>query len=81
VALLGAPPAIPDAAIADWVQHANARLPDYARIGAWRRLPAPLGATPGLVTANGRPRRAAIAAHYAAELAALYSNCEECLTA
>lgn len=81
VALLGAPAAAHDDAIDSWVRHANARLPDYARIGAWRRLPTPLAATPGLVTGNGRPRRAAIAAHYAAELAALYSTCEEYLTA
>ena len=77
VALLGAAPASGDAAIDTWVRRANARLPDYARIGAWARLPAPLAATPGLLTGNGRPRRAAIAAHYADTIAALHRTTEE----
>ena len=77
VALLGAPPASDDAAIDTWVRRANASLPDYARIGAWARLPTPLAATPGLLTGNGRPRRAAIAAHYADTILALYPTTEE----
>ena len=37
----------------------------------------PLAATPGLLTGNGRPRRAAIAAHYADTILALYPTTEE----
>jgi long-subunit acyl-CoA synthetase (AMP-forming) len=81
VALLGAAPASGDAAIDTWVRRANASLPDYARIAAWARLPASLAATPGLLTGNGRPRRAAIAAHYADVLSALYPTTEESCTA
>jgi long-subunit acyl-CoA synthetase (AMP-forming) len=77
VALIGAPPASGDQAIDTWVRRANASLPDYARIAAWARLPAALAATPGLLTGNGRPRRAAIAAHYADTLSALYSQTAE----
>jgi long-subunit acyl-CoA synthetase (AMP-forming) len=77
VALLGAPPASSDAAIDTWVRHANASLPEHARIGAWARLPEPLRASPGLLTGNGRPRRAAIAHHYAAQLASLYRQTVE----
>ena len=56
----------------------GARLPDYARIHAWQRLAAPLSAADGLLTDNGRPRRDAIARHYAAQIAALYHDRELC---
>lgn len=68
----------PDAAIDDWLAAVNARLPDYARIHAWQRLAAPLSAADGLLTDNGRPRRDAIARHYAAQIAALYHDRELC---
>ena len=42
------------------VDRANERLPAYARIGSFRLVP-PLTPASGLVTANGRPRRDAIA--------------------
>lgn len=80
VALLGAPPASGDAAIDTWVRRANAGLPEHARIGAWARLPEPLHATPGLLTGNGRPRRAAIARHYADLLETLYAQTRETCT-
>ncbi len=50
----------------------NCRLPDYARIRRWSRMSQPLAAIPGLLTENGRPRRAAIHAHFAAEIASLF---------
>ncbi|BAN49842.1 AMP-binding protein [Metapseudomonas resinovorans] len=50
--------------LVDAVAKANAALPDYARISAWRRLEAPLTAADGLLTSNGRPRREAILARY-----------------
>ena len=77
VALLGAPATSGDEAIRTWVRRVNTCLPDYARIAAWARLPAPLAAQPGLLTGNGRPRRAAIAAHYADTLSALYAQTGE----
>ncbi|MCY1306674.1 hypothetical protein D9M70_565470 [compost metagenome] len=43
---------------------ANADLPDYARVQAWRRLEVPFSTADGLLTANGRPRREAILARY-----------------
>jgi long-subunit acyl-CoA synthetase (AMP-forming) len=72
VALLGAAPATTGEAIDAWVRHVNAGLPDYARIGAWSRLPAPRAAS-GLLTGNGRPRRHAIGARYAHALTALFA--------
>ncbi|WP_294262007.1 AMP-binding protein [uncultured Sphingomonas sp.] len=56
-------PARPDADIAAAVAAANAGLPAYARIGAWRVVPPFLPAA-GLLTGNGRLRRAAIDAAY-----------------
>lgn len=41
------------------VARANGRLPDYARIDAWRLVP-PFDPAAGQVTANGRPRRDAL---------------------
>lgn len=53
-----------DAAVA----RANAQLPDYARIGHWVRGHAPFDAASGMATANGRPRRDAVAALHATAL-------------
>ena len=36
------------------------RLPDYAQVQRWHRLPAMLATNPQLLTANGRPRRAGL---------------------
>lgn len=49
-----------DQALAQAVERANARLPDYARIRQWRRAPAPFSRANDQLTANGRPRREAI---------------------
>lgn len=62
---------VPDSALASAVERANALLPDYARIGRWFRAE-PLTAAAGLATANGRPRRDAIARRYAAQIESLY---------
>lgn len=64
--------ATPDALIQTVINATNMRLPDYAQVQRWHRLPAMLAANPQLLTTNGRPRRAAIAAAFAGELAALY---------
>jgi long-chain acyl-CoA synthetase len=56
------------AAIDEQVRAANARLPDYARIGAWLPADAPFTTQNGLATANGRPRRERIRQAYGARL-------------
>ena len=59
--------------IATAITRANAHLPDYARIGHWLEA-APFTLQNGLATGNGRPVRAAILDHYAAQIAALYHD-------
>ena len=67
-------PAIGNAELASAVEAANARLPDYARIGPWLRAEAPFALDNGLATANGRVRRDAILAVYGARLDDLYES-------
>jgi len=61
-----------DAAVERAVAAANAALPDYAQVRRWMRAPEPFSPANGLLTANGRLRRAAIHARYAALLDELY---------
>jgi long-subunit acyl-CoA synthetase (AMP-forming) len=56
------------------VAAANERLPAYAQVRRWALLPEPLTFANGLLTANGRPRRDALAARHASLIAALYST-------
>ncbi|WP_251977271.1 AMP-binding protein [Salinicola avicenniae] len=58
---------VDDRQLAEAVAHANARLPDYARVSLWRRT-APFTPDNDLATANGRLRRDALAKRYAAWL-------------
>lgn len=62
-----------DASLQAAVDRANARLPDYARIRRWFRTDAfsPADAT---ATANGRPRREAIAQRCQQQIAAAYAS-------
>lgn len=60
--------------IAAAVQRANARLPDYARIGRWLIADAPFVPENGLATPNGRLRREQVAALYADRIRALYES-------
>jgi long-chain acyl-CoA synthetase len=60
------------AGIAEAVASANLRLPDYAQVRRWLVAPEPFSVANGLLTANGRPRRARILAEYGARLEALY---------
>lgn len=48
----------------------NATLPDYARVQRWLRADAPFTPANGLLTANGRLRRAALVERYLARIAA-----------
>jgi long-subunit acyl-CoA synthetase (AMP-forming) len=57
-------PEITDLQVADAVNQANQFLPDYARVHTWTRLEQPFSTHNGMATANGRPRREAILAHY-----------------
>jgi long-subunit acyl-CoA synthetase (AMP-forming) len=60
-------PVRPDASDHDLeraVGAANSGLPDYAQIERWIRADTPLTFQSGLLTANGRPRRDAIAARH-----------------
>ena len=57
-----------DDELAAAVARANASLPDYARIGPWARARQRFDVASAMATANGRPRRQAIAEAYANEL-------------
>lgn len=57
-------PDIPQVQIADTIDRINRQLPDYARIGPWCVASQPFDASSGFATANGRPRRDAIATAY-----------------
>jgi long-subunit acyl-CoA synthetase (AMP-forming) len=52
---------------------ANARLPSYAQIRRWLRVP-PFLASQGLATANGRMRREAIERRYLEQISSLYMD-------
>ncbi len=59
------------------VAQANARLPDYARVGSWRCVSASDFAAAGCLTDNGRPRRQAAADQYRHLLEQMQSAIEE----
>ena len=52
------------AEIGEALARVNTQLPEYARIGQWRRVP-PFTASNGMATGNGRLRREAILSTYA----------------
>jgi len=54
------------------IDRCNDQLPDYARILNWQLLSKPLSSQQNLLTDNGRPRREAIAEHYAELIESLY---------
>mgnify|MGYP003467835729 CR=1 FL=1 len=51
---------------------ANERLPDYAQVRRWARAPEPFTLQNGLLTSNGRLRRAETLARHGAVLGPLY---------
>ncbi len=67
-------PATPNAEIGASIRAANRRLPDYACVVDWRRLPEPLSAANGLLTDNGRPRRAEIERRHRGLIESLYER-------
>lgn len=70
-AVVVAAPNADSAAIEAALMRANTTLPDYARVRRWITVP-PFSVHNGQATGNGRPIRAAILAHHAAAIAALY---------
>jgi len=63
---------VTDADIERGLAAANHRLPDYARVRDWVRAPEPFTFDNGLLTSNGRLRRAEILRRHGALLDALY---------
>ncbi|WP_238946974.1 AMP-binding protein [Seongchinamella unica] len=76
-ALLWTSPDCGEATLQAVIDEVNRRLPDYARVSRWQRLPEPLSVANGLLTENGRPRRAAIATACGDLIARLYSEHQE----
>jgi long-subunit acyl-CoA synthetase (AMP-forming) len=74
--LVAASRQISDADLQCAVGTANARLPDYARVGQWIRAREPFTAWNGLATGNGRVRRAAVEAFYRSDLTGLQQGAE-----
>jgi long-chain acyl-CoA synthetase len=72
VALLVVAANVSSRALADAMGRANSRLPDYARVRRWALFPEAPSPANGLMTANGRLRRAEILARYGALLESLY---------
>ncbi|MEE4219157.1 MAG: AMP-binding protein [Xanthomonadales bacterium] len=66
-------PAANEETIRQFVEQTNARLPDYAQVKNWYRLPQPLAALDQLLTDNGRPRRQAIESRFQPAIESLYS--------
>ncbi len=64
----------PDGVIEAALARANRRLPDYAHVHRWLRADEPFTPANGLATCNGRVRRPAIAARYAACIASLFDE-------
>jgi long-chain acyl-CoA synthetase len=61
------------------IHRANSRLPDYARVRGWALFPEAPTLVNGLLTANGRLRRAEIAAMYHQLIDALYDHASSTL--
>ena len=53
---------------------ANKRLPGYARVGYYLRMPRPFTAATGELTANGRLRRQAIEAAHGEMIETIYKE-------
>jgi long-subunit acyl-CoA synthetase (AMP-forming) len=67
-ALIVPAPGAAESAVEAQVRAANARLPDYAQVGAWLRADVPFTPQNGFATANGRLRRDALWLAYGSRL-------------
>lgn len=56
------------------IDAANARLPDYARVRRWTRLPQPFTFADGSLTANGRVRRDMVRARHSTLIDSMYDD-------
>jgi long-subunit acyl-CoA synthetase (AMP-forming) len=65
-------PGVSDEVIGRGIAAANSRLPGYAQVRRWARAPEPFSFDNGLLTSNGRLRRAEILRRHGALLDALY---------
>jgi long-chain acyl-CoA synthetase len=75
VALISASQGDADAAAIDRAIGAcNARLPGYAQVRRWLRAPEPFSFANGLLTSNGRLRRAAIVERHGGLIDSLYRD-------
>lgn len=63
-----------DATLARGIDAANDKLPEYAQVRRWLRASEPFSFDNGLLTSNGRLRRAAILKRYDRQLDALYRD-------
>lgn len=66
-----------DQDIQNWINTVNIKLPDYARIANWYRLPTALNTHDGLLTENGRPKRNNIEQTYQPAIGELYETRQE----
>ena len=66
-----------DQDIQNWINTLNIKLPDYARIANWYRLPTALNTRDGLLTENGRPKRNNIEQTYQSAIGDLYETRQE----
>ncbi|WP_105258615.1 AMP-binding protein [Pseudoalteromonas sp. T1lg88] len=66
--------AVDDAQLEALIDATNAQLPEYAQIVKTLRLSAPLSAAEGLLSANQRPKRPAINAHFSPQISQLYQE-------
>ncbi len=67
-------PSLKNGQIDEHLARVNARLPDYARVHQWARPDTSMRQQHGLYTLNGRPRREAIARHFADTFESLYAT-------
>jgi long-chain acyl-CoA synthetase len=72
VALVAANSGVTDAGVGAILEKVNARLPHYRQIRAFHRTAEPFTIESGMLTANGKLRRDAIAAHFKAQIEQLY---------
>lgn len=74
VALVVASSGANESSVDKAIDRANSRLPDYARVRRWGSFPEAPTPANGLLTANGRLRRAEIAAKYRQLIDSLYDH-------
>ena len=72
VALVAANSGVTDTGVASALEKVNARLPHYRQVRGFHRVTEPFTIESGMLTANGKLKRDAVAAKFAAEIEQLY---------